>query len=638
MSQERCPDREALASFSAGALPTAAFDTVARHLASCSTCLAALEQTEQAAADPWRAALQTPLPPDPFASEPQCRQALDRAATAIYQALTDPGPAETVSAATTPPPAAAARPPAEFPAVPGYEILEKLGAGGMGVVYKALHTELNRVVALKMVRAGTSASRDDRDRFLTEARAVAALQHPNIVQIFELGTCHDQPYFSLEFVDGGSLAAAAQRPLPPDRAAALLEDLARAVQYAHEQGVLHRDLKPSNVLLTKGGTPKITDFGLARLATGGGLTQPGVALGTPSYMAPEQAAGESQQVGPPADVYGLGAILYHLLCGRPPFRAATSQDTLRQVLSREPERPSRLAPGMPPDLEAICLRCLRKAPAERHASAGALADDLRRFRGGQPVQVPPTAAARRRLVRRLALLAGAAVLALGAIVAVIVVGGGGPEPSPPGPAAPPAFRGSVDVLVLRKNALAEDDLLSLQDLRALPLVPGDHIRIEATVEPAAYLYLFWINSAGKAEPLFPWEEWKDVGLPRQEKPESKVSLPEEANQGFKFRTPGTGLETLLMLARSTPLTDSAEAVRGWFASLPDGRRLPAETYRAWFEDFRLVKNEPSRRALFEREDLGLPAFRLQRALQPRLAGRAGLVRAVSFAAVKRGRE
>ncbi len=275
--------------------------------------------------------------------------------------------------------------------VPGYEILGELGRGGMGVVYKARQIKLDRVVALKMILAGGHAGEAELARFRAEAEAVARLQHPNIVQIFEVGEHGGLPFFSLEFCGGGSLdKKLAGTPLPPKEAAALVATLARAVQTAHEKGVIHRDLKPANILLTEDGTPKITDFGLAkRLDADAGQTRTGSVMGTPSYMAPEQAGGKTAEMGPLCDVYALGAILYELLTGRPPFRAATPLDTMMQVVSDDPVPPRHLQPRTPHDLETICLKCLRKERGKRYASAAALAEDLRRFLAGEPVKARP---------------------------------------------------------------------------------------------------------------------------------------------------------------------------------------------------------------------------------------------------------
>jgi WD40 repeat protein/tRNA A-37 threonylcarbamoyl transferase component Bud32 len=278
------------------------------------------------------------------------------------------------------------RPSGEVPDhIPGYEVLELLGRGGMGVVYKARQVKLNRVVALKMIRAGAHAGEADLARFRTEAQAIARLQHPNIVQIYEVGEHDGLPFFSLEFCPGGSLEKKlVGTPLPPRDAAALVERLARAMHAVHTKGVIHRDLKPANVLLTADGTPKITDFGLAKLEQVG-QTVTGAILGTPSYMAPEQAGGKRQQVGSAADVYALGALLYELLTGRPPFKGPTTFDTLRQVLNDEPVPPRHMQPTTPRDLETVCLKCLHKDPAKRYASAEALAEDLRRFQAHEPV-------------------------------------------------------------------------------------------------------------------------------------------------------------------------------------------------------------------------------------------------------------
>jgi serine/threonine-protein kinase len=303
---------------------------------------------------------------------------------AVYQAL-QPSAAD---AATLPPAATVGTP--TRPEVPGYEILGELGRGGMGVVYRARQTKLGRVVALKMILAGAHAGAAGLARFRTEAEAIARLQHANIVQIHEISEHNGLPYFSLEFCPGGSLDSRLKGPLPPRQAAELVRTLARAVQAAHQTGIIHRDLKPANILFLADGTPKITDFGLAKKIEGGdGLTQSGAVLGTPSYMAPEQAGGDNRRVTTLVDVYALGAILYECLTGRPPFRAATALDTLLQVLERPPEPPTALQPGIDRGLELICLKCLAKEPAQRYASADHLAADLESWLAGLPISVQP---------------------------------------------------------------------------------------------------------------------------------------------------------------------------------------------------------------------------------------------------------
>jgi choice-of-anchor C domain-containing protein len=282
---------------------------------------------------------------------------------------------------------------APAPHISGYELLGELGRGGMGVVYKARHLSLNRLVALKMILAGSHAGEFDRVRFHAEAEVVAHLHHLHIVQVFEIGDVDGLPYLSLEYVDGGNLAEKLDgSPQPPRTAAALIESVARAVHYAHCQGIVHRDLKPANVLLSADGTPKIADFGLAKRGdsgeAGANLTQTGAVIGTPSYMAPEQAQGK-KSVGPAADTYALGAILYEVLTGRPPFKALTRQDTLMQAIADDPVPPRRLQPKLPRDLNTICLKCLEKEPHKRYPSAEALADDLARFQEDRPIIARP---------------------------------------------------------------------------------------------------------------------------------------------------------------------------------------------------------------------------------------------------------
>jgi eukaryotic-like serine/threonine-protein kinase len=327
-----------------------------------------------------------------------------------------------------------------------YEILGELGRGGMGVVYKARHGKLKRLAALKMILSGGHASAEDLGRFRFEAEAVARLQHTNIVQIYEVDEQDGRPYLALEFVDGGSLASKLDgTPQPAEAAAGLVQTLARAMHFAHQHSVIHRDLKPANILLQRKSEkevsdsvpntgfqvsdfePKVTDFGLAKQLGGeGGQTQSGEIMGTPSYMAPEQASGKTREAGPATDVYALGAILYELLTGRPPFRAPLPLDTIMQVVRQDPVPPSRLQPMVPRDLETICLKCLQKDPRKRYASAEALADDLQRFQNRESILARPASLWERTMKWVLrnpvpAALAGMTILAGLLIAAAVIV-------------------------------------------------------------------------------------------------------------------------------------------------------------------------------------------------------------------------
>jgi len=279
------------------------------------------------------------------------------------------------------------QPGAPLPEIRGYEVLAVLGRGGHGIVYRARHLKLKRVAALKMLLTGEYASPAELARFMREAEAIAALQHPNIVQIYDVGEVAGRPYFTMEYVGGGSLTQKQGGvPQPAKYSAALIENLARAVHTANLAGIVHRDVKPANVLLTADGTPKIADFGLARHFEGrADITLDAATIGTPSYMAPEQVIGKPGTIGPPADVYALGATLYELLTGRPPFRGESAVETGRQVLGKDPAAPSKLNANVPRDLETICLKCLHKEPARRYLTAAALADDLGRFQRGEPI-------------------------------------------------------------------------------------------------------------------------------------------------------------------------------------------------------------------------------------------------------------
>jgi serine/threonine protein kinase len=273
----------------------------------------------------------------------------------------------------------------ELPQIPGYAVELFLGRGGVGIVFKARDLRLDRVVALKMLLSGTRASPLERARFLRETRSVAALHDENIVQIHDVGESDGLCFFTMEYLEGGTLADHLARSDQPAnaanicRATELIATLADAIACAHDAGIIHRDLKPANILLTSRGVPKISDFGIARSVDGAdALTLTGIRMGTPSYMAPEQVTGPSSAVGPAADIYALGVILYETMTGQPPFRGASAAEIVRQLMVREPIAPSQLNTQIPFNFEKICLKCLRKDPQQRYSSAASLADTLRR--------------------------------------------------------------------------------------------------------------------------------------------------------------------------------------------------------------------------------------------------------------------
>lgn len=397
---ESCPTPDAIAAFLDGAVASPERGALERHVEHCRHCQALLERLT---ADSMLGEVGTWLrkAPTPRDGLIGLRQLVATDDAAVEPAVTrDTAPCPVVP--------------------PGYELLEELGRGGMGVVYRARQELLGRIVALKTIGSDDFESPSKRVRFRTEAETIAAIQHPNIIQVHEIVETSDALWLVLEYCGGGSLSTRlADGPLPASEAALLVESLARAADAAHASGVVHRDLKPANILFTSAQLPKIADFGLARRLDWSDVTLAGTVMGTPSYMAPEQARGSSTDLGPATDVYALGAILYECLAGRPPFRAATAPETLRQVLDVDPLPPRRLQARTPRDLDTICLTCLEKSPSRRYATAGALADDLRRWLDGLPIRARPLGplartarfAARKPLVATLALSFVASVIA-----------------------------------------------------------------------------------------------------------------------------------------------------------------------------------------------------------------------------------
>lgn len=414
-----CPAPDTLVDFALGKLPVPELETIGEHVASCGSCQRLLEELDGSAKDSVIERLKQCLGGPP-AAEDTGYTMMEEGAAALLDQRASPAP-------TTPEyECDLATVPSIRQSVGSYQLLAKIGSGGMGVVYKARQTPVDRLVALKMIRGGAHADAGAVARFHQEGKAVARLHHVNVVSIFEFGEHEGLPYFSMELVEGGSLKALlGLHLLEPAVAAELVRTLAGAVAYAHERDVIHRDLKPGNILFASDGTVKISDFGLAKFlgADTDGQTRTDGIVGTPSYMAPEQAEARSEAIGRATDVYALGVILYETLTGQVPFKGKDNLQTLEKVRTEEPAPPSHLRRGIDPDLQAVCLKCLEKSPGRRYPTAQALADDLARYLAGEPTVARPPGVARRMWLglRRHAIAASIGLLVTSGLAAMYYV-------------------------------------------------------------------------------------------------------------------------------------------------------------------------------------------------------------------------
>jgi serine/threonine protein kinase len=525
-----CPSGEELTSLLADRVSPAQREALARHVEGCAACQEQLARlTESPDLTRW---LRADHPAPGSRAEERMMERLKRISSWLASTLAVNHIPEAVRC--------------EWPSVPGYEILGELGRGGMGVVYQARQLGLNRTVALKMVLTGAEAGAKTLDRFRAEAAAIARLQHPNIVQIYDVGEAEGRPYFVLEFVAGGSLAQHFQgKPQPVRPAAQMIEVLARAVHAAHASGVIHRDLKPANILLSTAcglavapseegsakpqaarQVPKITDFGLAKCAGGDpeatdlrGPTVTGELLGTPNYMAPEQAMVPRQPVGPAADVYALGAILYEMLTGRPPFTGETPLATVLQVLHNDPVSVTSLQPNVPRDLQTICLKCLRKDARKRYGSALELAEDVQRFLRDEPIRARPVLAAEKlwRWVRRHPLPAG--LLAAGLLAPVVAL----------------IALSLLSARLVRSNALDS----AAQQAELLEEANKEYSRIVQRVEEARFPVNKTVPPTPHTVPLsIPATFLHDIGEQMAQTSRTGVQVRQYSDHPFPWRTDG----------------------------------------------------------------------------------------------------
>jgi serine/threonine protein kinase len=545
-----------------------------------------------------------------------------------------------------------------------YVIRKRLGKGGMGAVYLADDTQLERPVALKVALFQGDEGSSFAQRFQREAKAAAGLRHEGICRVLDCDETDGIHFFTMEYVPGKPLSQVLEEsgPLDPLRAAVLTARVAEALAVAHRAGVDHRDQKPANVMLDDTGRPIVVDFGLARRQQDLSLTLTGDVLGTPKYMSPEQING--QEVGPASDVYSLGATLYHLLTGQPPFEAATMTQLAHRIAHEPPEPPSRHRPGIDPGLEAICLKALAKAPADRFASMDEMAAALQRYLSGAPTEPvfpkPPAPSRRRRMVVLAALL-----LLTGAVAVGFAVWHGKQRNSGAGE-PPPPFNGSVDVLVWKKDvgrafhldaaggAVGCSTLVwkkdvgrafHLRDEEALPLTLEDEIAVEVELNRPAYLYVIWINPEGEALPIYPWKKGNWDQRPAEEKPLDRLRRPDAPifwglkqnwSVGAAVGPPInlvkvlSGMETLLLLVREEPWPAGVD-LRQLMAGLPK-QAMQNPVAAVWFEDWQVVHGEPTREPnVFDERRHEDPVMKTQRLLRERLGSLCSYSRAVSFA-------
>jgi serine/threonine protein kinase len=561
------------------------------------------------------------------------RQGLaERQETELWQGL-----AAAPSPATPYPFLAPPEAPGELGRLGGYRVLRVLGEGGMGVVFEAEEQRPLRRVALKVMQPELARDEQARRRFLREGQAAASVEHERVVPVFRVDEAGGVPFLVMPLLAGESLAGRLKREsrLPPAEVLRVGREAAEGLAAAHHQGLVHRDVKPGNIWLRQpGGSVVLLDFGLARPWRGPGLTAPREVLGTLSYMSPEQAAGGP--VDSRSDLFSLGCVLYRLCTGKLPFPGAgVLESTEAEALGRL-RPPAEVEASVPAALSELVMRLLAWNPADRPASAEAVAQRLRELEGIPVVPTPSQETITAADFRVAASPSHRRSLAAAAVLLLPVAGlggwwlvGGGKSTSSTEP--PPPFKGSVDILVYRVDPDGSDGLYPLSDPRAMPLRPGDQFKITAEVRPPAYLYLFWIDEAGKAVPVYPWVPGRWGTRPAHEERVGSVEIKSPRGNALKITGEAAGMETVLMLARAEPLDAAEEEVRGWFAGLPP---LPfrSEKARAWFENFDLLRNDATRGFTIDADRQGERSpLGLQATLAGRIGTKATYFRAITFA-------
>ncbi|MBX9579172.1 MAG: protein kinase [Gemmataceae bacterium] len=543
--------------------------------------------------------------------------------------------------------------------VGGYRLVRLIGRGGMGEVWEADDPQLRRRVAVKLMLPAIAARPEARARFLREARALAAVRHDHVVPVLHVLEDGGVPYLVMPLLEGESLdGRLAGGPLPPGEVIRVGREAALGLAAAHAEGVVHRDIKPHNLWLeAPAGRVKLLDFGLARAVDpADGLSTTGAASGTPAYMAPEQADG--QDPDPRADLFGLGAVLYRAATGTPAFGGRSATAILTAVASHHPPPPHEVNPAVPRGLSGLIMRLLEKDPARRPAGAGAVAVELAALAAEDTAPVDPdaTTVPDRPAVRRGRRWVVPVVAAVAVLLGVGVwlgtrpgtrsagepVGDGGtglPAGDPPAPAAPPRYRGGVEVHVEREAGPGPHPInLRVGDPGTLPFRKTDKFRVDAAVDPPAYLYVVWVDPGRDVIPVYPWDPAADEKVqwrtrPAAEKPTGRVSLPPNPADRFLAASARPGVVTIVVLARPTPLgAGDDDEVRGWFAGLPD-LPLPAggEGAAVWFDDYREVTAPGRTRSGFTVVGSADPFARWQGELKRAVGDKAAFQTAVSFA-------
>jgi serine/threonine protein kinase len=540
-----------------------------------------------------------------------------------------------------------------------YRIIRALGKGGMGTVYLADDTQMERKVALKTPNFAQDPTGEQKERLFREARTAGNLRHPNICPIHDFGEIEGRPFISMAYIEGRPLSAFVASDPPQTEAwiLTLVRKLALALQVAHDQGVIHRDLKPSNVMIDAHAEPIVMDFGLARQMRRAKedvrLTQSGVLVGSPAYMSPEQIEGDPERIDSRTDQYALGVILYELLTGTAPFRG-TLTAVIGQILGKPPEPPSQLRPSLDPRIESVCLRMLSKRPKDRFPSLKAVAEELstilqdsaplqrveRMSTRTQPSRLPPA-----RRSRSILAICTAIVVFLILATATIAwfnrlppaksiqedsraqqsLAAHSSSPATAELASP--LRGTIDIVIWEpKNPRRRG--LSLADPLALPLHAGDQIKVEASLNRPAYAYVVWIGPDGLARPVYPWRPGDWNLRPPEERTIVTLSLPEPIDEGWAIQG-GPGMETLILVARDQPL-DPSLPIKDFFASLP-AQRLQNDRSLVWFDQGEVSRAQLREPKFFEPSEINDPVLKTQRILTERLKPYFPLIRAVSFA-------